>query len=105
MPCCGCGRLAAACTRRSRASCQATEGGPKPMPEQTSVDSLVVRYEELRAAGTPVSAEALCDGCPELLPELQRQIRVLESMDALLGDVDGRATGDTAAEPGTAALS
>jgi serine/threonine-protein kinase len=55
------------------------------MSDQTHIDSLVVRYEELRAGGTPVSAEELCRDCPELLTELRRQLQVLGSMDALLG--------------------
>jgi serine/threonine-protein kinase len=56
------------------------------MYDQPRIDSLVVHYEELRARGTPVPAEELCRDCPELLAELKRQIEVLDSMNALLGD-------------------
>jgi serine/threonine-protein kinase len=56
------------------------------MSERARIDSLVVRFEELRERGTPVSAEELCRDCPELLAELKQQLHVLDSMNALLGD-------------------
>jgi serine/threonine-protein kinase len=66
------------------------------MSDHTRIDSLVMRYEALRDGGTPVMAEELCRDCPELLEELKRQIRVLESMNALLGGAEGGlASGDT----------
>jgi serine/threonine-protein kinase len=70
------------------------------MNDSTQLDDLVVRYEELRAQGNTVSAEELCAHCPELLGELKRQIRVLESMNALLGGPQGNATSE--ATPGPA---
>src|SRR2546428_12917761 len=61
------------------------------MSNRARIDSLVVRFEELRDHGTPLSAEELCADCPELLAELQQQLRVLASMNALLGDADSEA--------------
>jgi serine/threonine-protein kinase len=61
------------------------------MATQTQIDSLVLQYEELRGQGVAVSADELCRGCPELLAELRRQIAMLESMNALLGDANGAA--------------
>jgi serine/threonine-protein kinase len=55
------------------------------MSDQTRIDALVLRYEELRAQGKPISSAELCRDCPELLDELRRQLRVLDAMDALLG--------------------
>src|SRR5207245_5393604 len=55
------------------------------MTEQTRLDALLVRYEELRTQGASVSPEELCHDCPELLQDMKRQIRELESMNALLG--------------------
>jgi serine/threonine protein kinase/tetratricopeptide (TPR) repeat protein len=75
------------------------------MSDQPRIDSLVVRYEELRGHGTPVPAEDLCRDCPELLAELQQQIRVLESMNALLGEAPSDAPADDLPAPGTAPAS
>jgi serine/threonine protein kinase/tetratricopeptide (TPR) repeat protein len=61
------------------------------MSNRARIDSLVVRYEELRERGTPLSAEELCADCPQLLAELKQQLRVLESMNALLGNADSEA--------------
>ncbi len=54
------------------------------MTDQERLDALVVRYEELRAEHTPVSAAELCHDCPELRAALERQIADLESLNALL---------------------
>jgi serine/threonine protein kinase len=64
------------------------------MNEQSRLDALLLRYEELRAQGTTVSPEELCQDCPELVEELKRQIRILESMNAVLG---GEASEEAAA--------
>src|SRR5438067_276594 len=66
------------------------------MMDQAQIDALVVRYEELQAQNTPVSAEELCREHPELLDELKRQLRVLESMNALLGEDSSAALSPTA---------
>jgi serine/threonine-protein kinase len=74
------------------------------MSDQPRIDSLVVHYEELRALGTPVPAEELCRDCPELLAELKRQIEVLDSMNALLGDgTSNEATDDVSPAEANAA--
>jgi eukaryotic-like serine/threonine-protein kinase len=72
------------------------------MSDQERIDSLVVRYEELRERGTPLSAEELCADCPELLAELKQQLRVLESMNVLLGDADSEEASSDLLEPDTA---
>src|ERR1700739_206089 len=77
----------------------------KPMTEQTRLDALLVRYEELRAQDTPVSPEELCQDCPELAADLKRQIQMLESMNALLRGADSAtdalaSTGPDAVHPG-----
>ena len=55
------------------------------MGEQSRLDLLLLRYEELRAQNAPASAEELCRDCPELVAELERQIQMIDSMNALLG--------------------
>ena len=54
------------------------------MSTEERVLDLVLRWEELREAGRPVSPEELCRDCPELLPILVKRLRSLESMDSLL---------------------
>ena len=54
------------------------------MSTEERVLDLVLRREELRKAGRPVSPEELCLDCPELLPILVKRLRSLESMDSLL---------------------
>jgi serine/threonine protein kinase len=49
------------------------------------VSELLLRWEEAREQGQPRSAAELCASCPELVPELERRIRALESMEAALG--------------------
>ena len=45
-----------------------------------TVSELLLRWEELRAVGRPVSAEELCGDRPELVEEVRRQIRALEAV-------------------------
>jgi serine/threonine-protein kinase len=59
------------------------------MTTTTALSELLLRWQELRSEGQPISAEELCAGCPELLPELRRQIEALRSMEALLGMRNG----------------
>lgn len=54
------------------------------MANQERLNELLLEWEERRDAGRPVSAEELCRPSPELLPELQKRIKALESMDGLL---------------------
>jgi serine/threonine-protein kinase len=65
------------------------------MAETNRLGTLLLRYEELRAHDTPVSPEELCQNCPEMVPELKREIRALESINALLGG--GESQDDSAA--------
>ena len=53
------------------------------MTEQNQLDALLLHYEELQAQGTAASPEELCQDCPELVAEVKRRIRILESMDAI----------------------
>src|SRR5262249_62436184 len=45
-----------------------------------TVSELLLRWEELRALGRPVSAEELCGDRPELVEEMRRQSRALEAV-------------------------
>ena len=51
------------------------------------IEELLLRWEEMRDGGQPVSAESLCQSCTELIEPLQRRIEELQKMDAVL---DGR---------------
>jgi serine/threonine protein kinase len=48
------------------------------------VEELLIRWEELRQSGKPVSVDALCRDCPDLRNELQAHIAALEKMDQVL---------------------
>jgi serine/threonine-protein kinase len=54
------------------------------MSDDSRLEKLLGRYEALRAQKESVPAEELCRDCPELLEEFKRQVRALESVDALL---------------------
>ena len=49
------------------------------MPEDPRIEKLLERWEDLRHEGRDVSAEELCQDCPELLKRLQRWISVLKT--------------------------
>ncbi len=49
-----------------------------------TLDELVLRWQELRQHGRPVTPEDLCADCPELLDPLRHQVKALESMAAFL---------------------
>ena len=51
------------------------------MASTTTLARLLLKYEELRRAGTPPSADELCRDCPELLDDLKRRIPGLEGFD------------------------
>jgi hypothetical protein len=53
------------------------------MPDP-KLEQLLEEWEDLRHEGREVSAEELCQNCPELLNELKQRIVVLKSMDWLL---------------------
>ena len=48
------------------------------------VEELLLRWEEQRRNGKPVSVDTLCRDCPELRDELLAQIAALEKMDRVL---------------------
>src|SRR4051812_34870045 len=50
------------------------------------VASLVSRWEQMRLQGQSLSAAELCRECPELLPEVRRQLEALANMAAFVGD-------------------
>ena len=56
------------------------------MPENDRLLDLVVLWEELHEAGTPVTIEELCQDCPDLLPDLQARLRALGALDAVLAN-------------------
>ena len=54
------------------------------MPENDRLLDLVVLWEELHEAGTPVTIEELCKDCPELIPDLRTRLKALGALDAVL---------------------
>ncbi len=59
---------------------------------------LLLRWEEMQEQGQPVTAEELCRDCPELLVELRRRIRALQSLNPALATASSSATGTEATE-------
>jgi hypothetical protein len=55
------------------------------MPDHTEVSDLLLQWEEAREQGQDLSPEKLCRDCPELLPQLKKQISALQQMNPLLG--------------------
>ncbi len=54
-------------------------------PSDDPVESLVSRWFALHAQGQLSSPEQLCRDCPELLPEFQRRLGMLDKFDCFLG--------------------
>jgi eukaryotic-like serine/threonine-protein kinase len=54
------------------------------MLESGEIEERVSRWESLNARGEAVSLEELCEGRPELVDEVGRRIRALESIDRLM---------------------
>src|SRR5690242_15726116 len=54
------------------------------MSDQTRVLSLLLRWEELKEAGTPVTPAELCAESPELLPAIEQGLNGLGAVDRLL---------------------
>lgn len=52
--------------------------------EPSRLDELLRRREELRKRGQSVSAEELAKDCPDLIPELERQIEAIEGLGRFL---------------------
>lgn len=64
------------------------------------LESLVLAWQEAREQGRDLPAAELCRDCPDLLPELERQIDALRRMDGLLQPFLA-ASGDTGASERT----
>lgn len=61
------------------------------MANQERLNDLLLEWEDRRDAGRPISPEELCRDAPDLLPELQKRIKALQSMDGMLeGDGDAK---------------
>jgi len=57
--------------------------------DDSRLDQLLERWEDLREQGREISAEELCRECSDLLEALKRRIACLKSMDWLLKKDDG----------------
>ncbi|MCI0701348.1 MAG: protein kinase [Planctomycetia bacterium] len=55
------------------------------MSLSATIDELLIRWQEQRRLGAPVSVQELCADHPSLAEELARRIEAFESMEALLG--------------------
>lgn len=66
--------------------------------DDTELDELLSRWEELREQGQDVSAQEICSTCPELADELARRIEVLRRTEP--GQVETDVGGDGTAVPG-----
>ena len=64
--------------------------------QESALEDLVSLWQRRRAEGEPATPAELCRERPELLPELERRLAVLERMNALAGAAHGTATLDTA---------
>jgi tetratricopeptide (TPR) repeat protein len=71
------------------------------MADTSTVNELVLRWQELRDQGRAVSPEELCAGRPDLLDDLKGQIEALRSMEQFLGVTGGAAPSVARAEAPT----
>jgi len=64
---------------------------PEPVGDdhEQLIDELLERWEDAHEAGLRISPEDLCRDHPDLLPEIRRQIGVLQTMDRQLARQDG----------------
>ena len=69
------------------------------MSDETRLNELLDRWEELRNRGMMPTAEQVCVDHPELADELQRRIAALRIMDVRLAYAGGP-TADPAPPPG-----
>ncbi len=71
------------------------------MTPETDVSELLLRWQESRQIGQPLSAEEVCSTRPELLAELKRRIAALQAMQQRLavGTVSGRSDADSSDSP------
>ena len=54
------------------------------------IDELLSIWERRKESGDEVSAEELCRDCPELLPEVELQIRALRAVESHFGETGGK---------------
>ncbi len=57
------------------------------------IQELLERWDALRHQGEPLSAEELCEDCPELVDEVRRRIEALKAtnwLDKPVDDIDDR---------------
>jgi serine/threonine protein kinase len=59
------------------------------MATSPSVSELLSRWHELQQQGRTLSPEALCAECPQLLPDLKREIAAVAAMEGFLGVAAG----------------
>src|SRR5262249_40354097 len=52
------------------------------MSSHDTVEDLLLRWEDARRSGAPITPEELCRGCPERLTELRERIDALISLEA-----------------------
>lgn len=69
------------------------------MQRTDQVDELLLQWEELREQGKAVVPEELCRNTPELLPEVQRRIAVLEAVYRVPNGSNEHTTLDMAQRP------
>jgi tetratricopeptide (TPR) repeat protein len=70
-----------------------------PVNDDATLEDLVSLWQQRRFDGVPATPAELCRDRPELLPELERRIAILEHMQALAGATQATATLDTARSP------
>jgi WD40 repeat protein/predicted Ser/Thr protein kinase len=63
------------------------------MSVEERLADLLLRWDELKEEGQPITPEELCRDCPELLDELRRHIEALQSLNPALAAADNPATG------------
>jgi WD40 repeat protein/serine/threonine protein kinase len=61
------------------------------MTHQERILKLMLAWQDAKDAGRLLSAKALCENCPELLEELEREIARVEALDRFLEAPDGGA--------------
>jgi hypothetical protein len=66
------------------------------MSTASRIESLIVRWEELKEQGVPTSPEELCAQRPEFLEEVRRKVALLDGIDRALDTV---VSGHGAADP------
>ncbi|HEV3004891.1 MAG TPA: serine/threonine-protein kinase [Pirellulales bacterium] len=74
------------------------------MSNEDRLNALLEQWEELTQRGQPADPGVLCRDCPDLLPELTRQIEALRKMDALFEKAASGATRELGESAETATL-